>query len=98
VNLSEISKAPALTKIIVDDAETVEEYGESIEFYTWDRQPMHMFMKLGTINQDNTEELLDVVSNLVLDEEGNKIFEDDKTIPMNLMIKIINIIVEDLGK
>jgi len=98
VKLSELSKAPELKKIVLDDEDIQNEFGEAIEFYTWDRQPMDVFMKMATINENNTDELFNVVKQLVLDENGNEIINEQNTIPMNVMLKVINLIVEDLGK
>jgi hypothetical protein len=98
VKLSELSKVTELKKIVLDDEDIQNEFGEAIEFYTWDRQPMDVFMKMATINENNTDELFNVVKQLVLDENGNEIINEQNTIPMNVMLKVINVIVEDLGK
>ena len=46
MKLSEITKKPQLIEVLIDDEETVKEFGEALTFHTWDRQPMDVFIKL----------------------------------------------------
>jgi len=98
VKLSELSSKPELKKVVLDDEEIQKEFGEAIEFYTWDRQPIDLLMKMATITQESANEIIDIVSALVLDENGKPVLVDGKTIPTSVMLKVINAVVEDLGK
>jgi hypothetical protein len=98
MKLSELSQSPKLIKIQLDDAETIDEYGESVEFWTYDRQPMTVFVKLAAVDQNNYASVMDAVKELLLDEQGKPIIHDDVVPPARLMVKAMTKIMESLGK
>lgn len=98
MKLSQLAAKPQLVKFELDDKEIVAEYGEAIEFYSWDRQPLDIFMKLANANQQDMGQMIDVVKTLILDEEGKQIINDDNMLPSTLLIKVIAKVVEKLGK
>ena len=84
--------------VTVDDNAVIDEFGETIEFWTWDRQPLDVFMKLaGASNQDSSS-MIDIVRTLVLDEDGTQIIDKDNMLPTNVLLLVIAKIVEKLGK
>jgi hypothetical protein len=100
MKLSQLAAKPQLIKITIDDENLVATYGggETIEFWTWDRQPLTVFMKLSAAQGGNNDEMIDVVRTLILDENKNQIITDDSTLPAPIMVKAISLIVERLGK
>ena len=98
MKLSELSKKPQLVVMALDDEETVKEYGEPIEFYTWDRQPMDLFMKMGSLDSQNQGAIIDVVKDLIMDEKGNKLIEGENTLPGKILMRVMTKVVEGLGK
>jgi len=98
MQLKDLAKEPQLIKISLDDEVTVKEYGEPVEFYTWDRQPMSVYLKMAQIDANNTAEIFDTIKNLILDEDGNSVLEDNTGLPAQVMIKVLNTVVETLGK
>lgn len=98
MKLSQITAKPQLIEIVIDDEDTLAEYGESLSFYTWDRQPMDVFLKLANIETGTSTNVIDVVRTLILDEKGNQILADDKTLPAKLLMKAIAKVTELLGK
>lgn len=98
MKLSQLAAKPQLIKLTLDDAETVEQFGEAVEFCTWDRQPLDTFMKLANANQENIAGMIDVVRTLILDDNGKEIITKDNMLPSSLLIKAISKIVETLGK
>lgn len=98
MKLAEVAKRPQLIEVCLDDEETVQEYGEAVTFWTWDRQPMPVFLKMASINQTDYSEIITVVKDLVLDEAGKPIITDDVSLPMPIMLRAINRCVEQLGK
>lgn len=98
MKLSELAKKPQLTKIVIDDEDTVKEYGEALEFWTWDRQPMDVFLKLAAIDQSNTASVIEAVRDLVLDENGQKIITKEVSLPTKILMRVIAVVVESLGK
>ena len=45
MKLAELAAEPKLIPITLDDADIVEKYGEPLEFWIWDRQPIDSFNK-----------------------------------------------------
>ena len=98
MKLSQIAAKPKLIVFSLDDEATVKEYGEPVEFYSWDRQPLDIFMRLANADQQNLVEMITLVKTLILDEEGKEIIKDDNMLPSSLFIKVIAKVVETLGK
>jgi hypothetical protein len=98
MKLNQIAAKPKLIPIILDDEETVKEFGEAVEFHTWDRQPLEVFMKLANANQQDQTQMIDIVRTLILDENGKQIIDGENMLPSGLLIKAIAKIVEKLGK
>ena len=98
MKLSELAKKPQLIKMSIDDEDIVKEFGEAIEFYTWDRQPMDVFMKLANVNPDNAGSVIEAVKQLVLDETGQPIITADTMLPTKIMMRVLTRVVESLGK
>lgn len=98
MKLTDLAKKPQLVKVVLDDADTVKEYDEPIEFWTWDRQPMDTFLKLASVDQSNTSSVIDAVRDLVLDESGKPVMHGEITLPTPIMMRVITKVVEGLGK
>ena len=75
MKLSEIAKKPRLIEVTINDEDIVAEFGEALTFWTWDRQPMDVFLKLAAIDQSNTASVIEAVRGLVLDETAQADFE-----------------------
>lgn len=98
MKINQIASKPQLIKVVLNDEQTVQELGEELEFWTWDRQPLDKFMKLASVKQDNPEEIIKIVKDLILDEEGKIVINDDVMLPTQILIRIIQKVVETLGK
>lgn len=98
MKLSQLAAKPQLIKLVLDDEEIIKEYEEPIEFYTWDRQPLDVFMKLASTDNANMSAMVDVVRTMILDENGKAIITDDNMLPSKILIASISKIVETLGK
>lgn len=98
MKLSEIASKPQLIQVTLDDEDVVKEFGEPLEYWTWDRQPMDMFMRLSNVDADNQSKIIDIVKDLILDEKGKPVVRDDVTIPTWVMMKVMTQVVEGLGK
>lgn len=98
MKLNQLAAKPQLVKFEIDDEDTIKEFGESLEFYSWDRQPLDVFMQLANAQRDNGAQLIDIVRKLILDEDGKEIITKDVMLPSNVMIRVIAKIVERLGK
>lgn len=98
MNLKQLAKKPQLVKITIDDEDIVKEFGESLEFWTWDRQPMETFLKLSTVNTQEPGTIINVVRELILDEDANPIITNDVGLPTHVMMRVVTRVVEGLGK
>lgn len=97
MKLAELAAAPKLIQITIDDSETVEAYGEPVEFWVYDRQDMDTFMKLANVGENNMGEIIKVVNSMVRTEDGECFLGEDKVLPMDLMLKVIEEVVSQLG-
>jgi hypothetical protein len=63
-----------------------------------DRQPIEQFIKMATLGADNYGEMIRMVNNLVLDEQGNPAIKEGEALPNDVMMSVIGAVVERLGK
>jgi hypothetical protein len=99
MKLQQLASKPTLTKIVIDNEDIVKEYGEELEFYIYDRQPMSVFMKLASMdqNENSLEDLAHIVEDMIMDEQGKKIINKDVSLPIDVMVKVIEKTVNRLG-
>ena len=98
MKLTQLAAKPQLVKIVLNDEDVVKEFGEELEFFIYDRQPMDKFIRLAQMKGEDMSELIAAVNDMVLDEEGNSIIKDGLVLPTNVMTKVIGKVVETLGK
>ena len=98
MKLTQLAAKPQLVKIEISDEDIVKEFGEPLEFWIWDRQPMDRFVKLAQMKGEDMTELVAAVNDMVLDEDANPIVKDGLVLPTNVMTKVIGKVVETLGK
>lgn len=98
MKLTQLAKAPQLIRIELDDEEIRKEYGDSLEFYIFDRQPLDQFIKLATAKQDDIGSMIEMINAMILDESGERVMKDNLTLPSNIILKVVNKVTETLGK
>jgi len=98
MKLTQLAAKPQLVKIELNDEDVVKEFGEPLEFWIYDRQPMDKFVRLAQMRGEDMSELITAVNEMVLDEEGNPVVKDGLMFPTNVMTKVIGKVVETLGK
>jgi hypothetical protein len=98
MKLSQLAAKPQLIKLTLDDEATVKEHGEAVEFWTWDRQPLEVFMRLANVKEGDVANIIDSVRTLILDEKGKQIIIGEEMLPTNLLLAAIAKITETLGK
>lgn len=98
IKINQIASKPQLVRVVLDDDATKTELGDELEFWTWDRQPLDKFMKLASIKNDDPQEIIAIVRELILDEEGKVVIKDDVMLPTQILIRVIQKVVEVLGK
>jgi len=98
MKLTQLAAQPQLIKIEINDEDVIAKYGEALEFWIYDRQPIEEFIKMATLRTEDFGQLVKVVNEMVLDETGNTICKDGLAFPNAIMTKIISKVVDTLGK
>ena len=99
MKLSQLTAKPQLIEVILDDEDTIKEFGEAITFYTWDRQPMEVFLKLANnAGGGETSSVINIVRTLILDDKGKEVIKDNEMLPTHVLMKAITKVTEILGK
>jgi hypothetical protein len=98
MKINQLAAKPQLIKLTIDDSETVKEFGEPIDFWTWDRQPLETFMKLAGADQNDPKQIIEIVRTLILDEDGKQVINNETMLPTKVLMKVIQQIVDTLGK
>jgi len=98
MKLTQLASKPQLIKITLDTPEIKEKYSDELEFWIMDRQPIEQFVRMATLSSDNYGEMIKMVNELVLDEEGNRAVKEGEALPNDVMLSVIGAVVERLGK
>ena len=96
MDLSQLAETPKLLQLQLDSEYIVEKYGEPIEFYMYDRQSIPTYIKLSSLT-DDTGELIDAVRELVMNKEGKPMLKADQTLPLDIMMAMVEKVVTELG-
>lgn len=97
MKITELTATPQLIKFELDDAEIVEKYGDVVEFWAWDKQPLDHYFKMAS-NESSAEGILQVAKSMILDEDGKPVMEGDKVLPPDVAMKAFNVVITSLGK
>lgn len=97
MKLSQLASKPQLIEVTLDDEAIVKEYGEAITFFTYDRQPIDLFMRLAQLTETNNGNVIEIVKDLILDENGDKLLVGDIMLPNRVLMKAITKITQLLG-
>ena len=98
MKLNQLTAKPQLIKIVLDDEDTLKEYNEPVEFWTWDRQPMDVFMKLAQATEKEMSSVIGIVKDLILDENGKSILADGNMLPTKILMRAIGKVTQSLGE
>ena len=96
MNIKELAKKPELKKITVDNEVIVKAYGEPLEFWMYDRQDVPTYLQLAQL-KDDYGAIFDVVRKLVLDEKGKPVLDENDTLPIDVMIPVVEQAIYALG-
>jgi len=98
MKLKELATKPQLTKITIDNEDIVEKYGESIDFYVLDRLPLDKYTQLASVKTEDFSSMIDLVKQLVLDEDGTPVMDDDHVLPTDILNEAMVKVVDVVGK
>lgn len=98
MKISQLASKPQLIKVTIDSEDILKEFGEAVEFWTWDRQPLDVFMKLAQSENGNQAQIIEIVKTLILDEQGKQVIQGENMVPPKVLVASISKVVEILGK
>ena len=98
MQLDQLAQERKLIKLTIEDEGIVEKYGEALEFWVWDRQSLDTFAKMSVITEDNALQYTDLLTDMILNKEGEPVMRDNKILPVDVITEAIKLVGETLGK
>lgn len=111
MELKNLVSEPQLIKITIDEDHIVKKYGETLDFYIYDRQDMDTFMKLANMSKNKKDDsesehdlgaeditnVFDMVKELIYDENGERLLTENQYLPPELMLLCVEKTMANLG-
>lgn len=98
MELSQLAQKPQLVKLTINAEEIVEKYGDELEFYMYDRQPLDVFAKLANFDQNDPGGIIQILKTVILNADGEQVMKDDLQLPMDVVTECIKVAGDKLGK
>jgi len=98
MKLADLAIKPKLIKLTINDEAIVKKYGEELEFYMYDRQPLDVFSKMANASTDDMETYFTLLTQIILKEDGTPVMSDDHVLPVDVMTEAMKLIGDNLGK
>lgn len=100
MNLSNFAAEPVLVKLSITDPVLVEKYRtDSIDFWIYDRQDMETYMQLASMSgkENSFSDLAKLVKKLIFNADGTPVITGKVILPVDIMIRVIEETVKNLG-
>ena len=98
MKLKSLAKQAELIKVTIDDEAIVQAYGEPLDFYVYDRQPMETFLKFASGGGQDVQVMGQIMKDMILDEDGTPVITDGYMLPSNVLVAAFTKLVAQLGK
>lgn len=99
MDISRFAKKPVLTKIVMDEAEVIETYGEAIEFHMLDQMSISTYFEFYRLQQEqDSDKLNDLLRKIILKDDGTPALTADEIFPVDLTLGLLVKINDFLGK
>ena len=98
MELGQLAQKPQLVKLTINQKELVEKYGDELEFYMYDRQPLDVFAKLANFDQNDPGGIIQILKTVILNKEGEEVMKDGLQLPMDVVTECIKVAGDTLGK
>jgi hypothetical protein len=98
MKLADLAAEPKLIPVTLDSETIVEKYGEPLEFWILDRQPIDKYLQMARTSEDNMDQMVVAVNEMILNEEGSPIVSDGKMLPSVVLMEAFTKVIEALGK
>jgi hypothetical protein len=97
MKLEQLAIKPKLKKITINDPDIVARYGDEIEYWMYDRHDMDLYLRMSQVNGKDISAIAAVVREVVLNEGGNPVLGDDEVLPPDMMFKVIESAIKEMG-
>jgi hypothetical protein len=98
MKLNQLVANPQLIKCEINDEDTIKEFGEPLEWWVWDRQPISTFMRFAGSDVTSGEQIMSIMKDMILDEQGQPLLKGEATLPTAVLMRVMNKMTEVLGK
>ena len=98
MQLEQLAQERKLIKLTIDAETIVAKYGEPLDFWVWDRQSLDTFAKMSVITEDNALQYTDLLTGMILNEQGEPVMKDNKILPIDVITESIKLVGDTLGK
>lgn len=98
MKLADLAAEPKLIPVTLDSETIVEKYGEPLEFWILDRQPIDKYLQMARTSEENMDQMVVAVNEMILNEEGSPIVSDGKMLPSVVLMEAFTKVIEALGK
>ena len=98
MELGQLAQKPQLVKLTITEEKIVEKYGDELEFYMYDRQPLDVFAKLANFDQNDPGGIIKLLETVILDSKGEPVMKDGLQLPMDVVTECIKVAGDTLGK
>jgi len=98
MKLNQIVSKPQLTRVELNNEEVIKLYGEPLEWWVWDRQPLDKFFKMMNADAASGEQIVSVLTEMILDETGEPLLKDGASLPTNILMMVVTKMTEIMGK
>ena len=99
MNLKELATKPALVKLTIDDEEIVKQYGDTLDFYVYDKHQLDVFVELSTAQTSGDQNRInDLMSKLILDQNGKQVITKGYVLPPKVLSKALALVMDLLSK
>jgi len=97
MKLETLATKPSLKKIVIEDESIVKTYGDTVEFWMYDRHNMDLYLRMSQVNSQDVTAISDLVREVVLNEKGQPILKADEVLPPDMMLKVIEKAIVHMG-
>ena len=99
MDIKDFARKPQLIKIVIDDADIVESYGDSISFWMKDYVDLTTYFDFFRVQNDRAgDELANLIRKIVLNEAGEPVLGPEDQLPIDITVSLLVKINETLGK
>lgn len=99
MNISEIKVKPQLVEITLDDKSILDAYKEEVKFFMYDHVSIPTYFAFFKAQSEgDTSKLLELMRDMILDQNGNKVIDKEYTLPIDIFTACVLKVTDHLGK